>query len=141
MPRILRLFYQPWFWFTAYAFWFVLLYFLSEQSSFGPHIHTDFGSDKVAHAICFAGGATVLGLGILLWRRSFPRWGLLLVLLGISLAVGVFDEWHQSSTPGRDGNSLGDVVADVCGGVIGFFLCQWLLGFARKRGAMARSSA
>ena len=56
---------------------------------------------------------------------------------GMALAVGIFDEWHQSTTPGRDGNSVGDVIADVVGGVIGFFLSLRLFRFAKGRGLLA----
>jgi VanZ family protein len=137
MPRFARLLSRPWFWFVAYACWFVVLYFLSEQPASGLRVDTFTVADKVAHAVYFGCGATGLGLGLLLWRRTMPRLVLLLVLMGISLAVGLFDERHQSTTPGRDGNSAGDVVADVVGGIVGFFLCQSLLGFAEKRPPVA----
>jgi len=139
MDRILRLLSRPVFWFVAYICWFGLLYFLSEQSSDGPGRAIFYQADKVAHAVYFAGGATGLGLGILLWRPRVSRLILFLVLIAMAFLVGCFDEWHQSMTPGRDGNSAGDVAADVFGGVLGFFLCQLLLGFARRRGLVRES--
>lgn len=141
MSKLPGFLYKPWFWFAAYVCWFAVLYILSEQPAFGPQAQTFQGSDKVAHAVYFAGGATGFGLGLLFWRRGFSRWGLLLILIGISLAVGIFDEWHQSTTMGRDGNSPGDVIADVVGGVLGFFICQWLLRFAEKKRPVAELAA
>ena len=134
LPSIL---FRPWLWFAAYVCWFVLLYWLSEQPAFGPEGPKVRGLDKVAHATYFAGGATGFGLGLLFWRPAFSRGVLFAILVTISLGVGIFDEWHQSTTPGRDGNSWGDIAADVFGGVLGFFLCQVLLRFAEKRRPVA----
>ncbi len=42
----------------------------------------------------------------------------------IAMAVGVLDEVHQLSVPGRDG-SAGDVALDLVGIAIALFLCFW----------------
>ena len=44
---------------------------------------------------------------------------------GIAMAVGVLDEVHQLSVPGRDG-SAGDVALDLAGIALALLLCFWL---------------
>lgn len=67
--------------------------------------------DKVLHACEYAGLAflvtNALGLG---------RWWLAILL---SLAFGVADEFHQTFVPGRSGNDVGDMTADLVGGGLG----------------------
>lgn len=128
-------------WFAAYLAWFCLLFFLSSRSGFGPDVQTIPHSDKVVHAVYFAAGSTALGIGLLLWRPKFPLRRLFWILVVAALAVGWFDEVHQSYTPGRSGNDLGDLAADGLGGVIGFFVALRLFGFARGRGLLARVAA
>ena len=138
MTRLIRFFFQPWFWFVAYACWFMLLFFLSGQSSVGPKIDTFKHSDKVLHAIYFTNGTAALVMGLMLLRPGMERRRLFLIGVVASLLIGAFDEWHQTFTPGRSGNDLGDLAADVVGGVLGFFVVLWFLGFAKRRGVFAK---
>jgi hypothetical protein len=50
----------------------------------------------------------------------------LLIAGGIALAVGIFDEVHQLSVPGRDASAT-DVLLDMVGIAIGLLLCFRLL--------------
>ena len=73
--------------------------------------------DKILHAIEY------MGLGMLIVRALLRsgmrlRWSITLSI-GISLVFGVFDEWHQSFVPGRRGNDIGDLSADVSGALLG----------------------
>ena len=145
MPRRLQFLSRPATWFAAYALWFVLLFLLSSITVEAkgkpsiPHL------DKVAHATYFTAGSAALGIGLLLGgsklaRSRHQRW-LLLTLVLAALVVGGFDEWHQSFTAGRSGNDLGDLAADLLGGVVGFFVATRLFGFATTRGLLARLAA
>lgn len=49
-----------------------------------------------------------------LYRNRFV-WGIL-----FTFAFGLFDEWHQSFTPGREVEGL-DLLADVLGGAVGAY--------------------
>jgi VanZ family protein len=121
---------RPTFWWTSFAAWFLLLFGLSSMSG-GPHIAPPFMiSDKIAHACYFTAGsaAFALALGLALAGDiSISKTRLLVACLLMAALVGVFDEWHQSHTPGRDGNSWGDWIADVLGGGLGFCLALFLL--------------
>jgi VanZ family protein len=73
--------------------------------------------DKIIHASEYA------GLGFLLARAFGARRWWLAIILG-SL-YGVSDEFHQTFTPLRSGNDLGDITADVIGSTIG--ATAWML--------------
>ena len=140
MGRLMEFLARPRIWFFGYLVWFVVLFVLSEQHGDAVKVQTFPHSDKVAHACYFAIGATLLGVGALARDPQFPRRVLFVVLVVAGLAVGVFDEWHQSFTPGRDGNSPGDIAADVLGSVIGFFVSVRLFRFAHRK-SLLRGSA
>jgi len=77
--------------------------------------------DKVVHGVLFAGFAGLIGLaaGLLPLRRG--------VLLGLAFAgalvIGIADELHQATLPGRQAG-WDDLAADAFGAVIG----SWVLG-------------
>lgn len=72
--------------------------------------------DKLAHGVVFAVLAVTIGLGsgMLGWRRFF------LAFAG-ALLVGVVDEWHQMSLPGRQAG-MDDLIADAVGSLLGGWL-------------------
>jgi VanZ family protein len=118
--------------------WIVALYFLSENSA--PQTGPEFPfKDKLLHCIYFSGGAFCFAFSWLATRKAEARWPSAL-LLGFAFAAitGALDEWHQSFTPGRMGNDVGDWLADAAGGLIG----GWLAGRcvqALRRPSGARS--
>ena len=125
-PRATR---HPVFWWVVWIAWFALLYALSSTSGFAPKDPPIRFYDKVLHAVYFAGGGAALLLALSLGARRRPPDGVLLIAcLAMAAAVGWFDEWHQSHTPGRSGNDLGDWIADVVGGGLG-----WGLGLLLRR--------
>lgn len=80
--------------------------------------------DKLIHATEYA------GFGFLLARAfGIRRWWLAII---VGALYGVCDEFHQTFTPMRSGNDLGDITADVIGSTIGAF--AWMLLLRRRRG-------
>jgi VanZ family protein len=84
-----------------------------------PHL------DKVAHFLYFsAGGALLATCGLVLWpvlKRYRGLFFCAVVLIGAVL--GRLDEYHQTFTPGRSGNDMGDWAADILGcGAGGIFV-------------------
>jgi VanZ family protein len=83
-------------------------------------------NDKLVHL----GLYSVLGAA-LAWGAWRTRRGIVgLLLLGFS--YGAVDEWHQGFVPGRD-PSMGDLLADGAGVIVGFLFVRWLLK-SRTRG-------
>ena len=106
------------FWIGIYAAWFIVLCILSSMSHPGPHIDL-IGFDKVEHCSYFFAGGLALGLA-LTWNRPATAkigWTMLVVLIS-GAAVGWFDEWHQSFTPGRSGLDVYDWIADCLGSAL-----------------------
>lgn len=77
--------------------------------------------DKVIHATEYAVFAFLLA------RALGRRWWWLAILVGA--LYGVSDEFHQTFTPRRSGNDLGDMTADLVGSAIGATF--WML-FLRR---------
>ncbi len=76
--------------------------------------------DKLIHTAEYAGFAFLLA-------RAFGarRWWLA-ILVGV--LFGISDEFHQTFTPHRSGNDLGDITADAVGstlGAISWMLLRW----------------
>ena len=83
--------------------------------------------DKVAHCALFAGFAGLIGLaaGLLPLRRG----GLLVLAFAGALAIGIADELHQATLPGRQAG-WDDLAADAVGALIGTWVLA-RLGWAR----------
>ncbi len=126
---------HPAFWWAAFAVWFAVLYLLSSISGIGRTPPPVMISDKVAHVCYFTAGGTALACALGLGRRAPSKLLLFIACVAMAAAVGWFDEWHQSHTPGRDGNSVGDWVADVVGGALGAVAAMVLLPMLRKPAA------
>ncbi|HXU71069.1 MAG TPA: VanZ family protein [Polyangia bacterium] len=73
--------------------------------------------DKIIHASIYA------ILAFLVARALGARRWWLAILIGT--LYGVSDEFHQTFTPGRSGNDLGDLTADFIGSAIG--AAAWML--------------
>ena len=130
------LWHRPQLWFAAWGAWFLTLNVLSSMSHPGPKIDL-VGFDKVVHTGFFALGGILLALALRLRRPSpmgpqgpqgplsWPRIALLVLAAGA--AIGWFDEWHQSFTPGRHGLDHYDWLADVLGSLLAPALARPLL--------------
>jgi VanZ family protein len=114
------------------AFWAVVLFFLSETQPDSDLAWLAI-NDKVIHL----GLYFVLG-GTLSWGGWKASWNFPVLLLLLGVAYGVLDEWHQSFVPGRD-PSLGDVLADTAGVILGFFIIRLYLQ-AHDSGPKAESN-
>lgn len=79
--------------------------------------------DKIIHATEYAIFAFLLA------RAFGSRWWWLAILAGA--LYGVSDELHQTFTPMRSGNDLGDMTADLVGSAIG--ATAWMLLLRRRR--------
>jgi len=96
--------------------WAALLYYLSDQPM-AVDIHAFEYQDKVLHVFAYF----VLGMLIMAALRAGShgyRVSQLLLVTLLAVLYGLLDEYHQSFVPGRD-PALGDVVADVAGGLLG----------------------
>ena len=102
-----------------YLIWNVTLWLLSSANpppNNGPEIpHLD----KVVHFTYFFIGASLLTISLGLWLQSFKKLNLILTVSIIGTAIGRLDEYHQTFTPGRTGNSTGDWLADIAGSIVG----------------------
>lgn len=97
-----------------------LIFYLSSQSQLlPPLIH---GTDKIIHTIVYFILAILLYFSFL--KSGFRKY---LLLLSVVFAViyGVSDELHQCYVPGRIA-SIGDVIADSLGALIGSLLAAKL---------------
>jgi VanZ family protein len=106
------------FWGWMYGLWFTVLCILSSMSHPGPHIDV-IGIDKVEHCTYFFGGGVALGLAL-----RGKRWVLWIIIL-TGAAVGWFDEWHQTFTPGRSGLDVYDWIADCVGSLLAALTLPW----------------
>jgi VanZ family protein len=116
---------------------------LSSLSHPGPKIDV-VGIDKVEHAIYFAVGGMCLALALALRGKTAhsalltaPWRKLALITLLAGAAVGWFDEWHQSFTPGRKGLDVYDWMADVLGSLAAVPLARLGLRWLALRGGRA----
>ena len=111
------------------AIWAGVLFFLSAQpGTDGPPIFFP-EEDKVAHVGLYAILAATLVRAVRAEGGGGRRWAPL--TLGFLFAAS--DEWHQTFVPGRDA-SLGDLVADTLGLLLGYWLSSLYLTRRTERG-------
>lgn len=125
-------------WCIIFILWFVLLFILSSLPG-GPNpTPRILFSDKIAHAAYFTVGsaAFLLALSQQSQKNHSPAF-LLFACVSMAAVVGWFDEWHQSFTPRRDGNSLGDWLANLSGGAIGFYTGRYCQRYINRRRVLA----
>ena len=104
--------------------WFVVLWWLSsgtpeiKNAPKIPHL------DKVAHFCYFMAGGFCFANFLYLQKLESWSWKrIILITLLVGAAVGGIDEYHQTKTPGRTGNDLGDWCADISGTLAGAYYC------------------
>ncbi len=130
---------RPAIWWLLLLSWAGILYYFSSQSNLpsGPDIPH---KDKFQHAIYFAGGSFAFAMALFAWRLPVPMWLLLVTGLAFGVITGALDEWHQTFTPGRSGNDLGDWAADIIGSLLGAALVTKLGPFLLPRHRESDSS-
>ncbi len=119
--QIPRFLFSPMLWRVFALLWFVVLFWLSSQSHLPSPTNFE-SADKFEHATFFAAGGMCFLLGLRLAGFAKATWTAILVTVLFCGAVGGFDEWHQTYTPGRSGGDVWDWTADLCGGVLGALL-------------------
>ena len=97
-----------------------LIFYLSSQSQLLPPLMH--GTDKIIHTIVYFILAILLYFSLF---KSGVRQYLLAISLLLAVIYGISDEIHQYYVPGRIA-SIGDVVADSLGALIGSFLAARL---------------
>jgi VanZ family protein len=122
LPRFLS---SPLLWRVLVFLWFGVLFWLSSQTHL-PSPASFEGVDKLEHAIFFSAGGMCFLLSLRLAGRARATAVAILASVLFCGAVGGFDEWHQTYTPGRSGGDVWDWTADLCGGFIGAFLALWV---------------
>jgi VanZ family protein len=109
-----------------------LIFVLSSQS--GLRVSDDAEVDKpfriTGHLLAFGILAATFLLALSRGRR--PRLRDVLVAFALTLAYGVFDEWHQSWVPDRNGR-LDDVITDAVGALVGLAVAWVVLRWAAQR--------
>ena len=128
-------------WRISFILWFVLLFILSSlPGAPDPSLRIIF-SDKIAHAAYFTVGSAAFLLALSQQsRKKHSLAFLLFACVSMAAVVGWFDEWHQTYTPHRDGNNLGDWLANLCGGVLGFYAGLCCHRYINSRHALPHSN-
>ncbi|MEZ7957749.1 MAG: VanZ family protein [Rubritalea sp.] len=121
------------FWIGMWLTWAAVLWWLSsgnpeiKDAPKIPHL------DKVAHFCYFMAGGFCFANSLFLKRSvSWSGKRILLITLLAGAAMGAIDEYHQTKTPGRTGNDLGDWCADVSGTLAGAYYCLSMWNRLRK---------
>jgi len=96
-----------------------VIFWLSHQPNPLPSLTAQL-SDKLLHAVEYAGLAGLLALGLGRLRPDRLAWAALLAM-ALASAYGLTDELHQAFVPGRDASLL-DWAFDGIGAVVGGIL-------------------
>jgi len=129
LKKGLSIFWPVLFW-IATGVWFAVLWKLSSMSGSSLPSFKVPNADKIAHFTYFFIGGVLLTNSFRLSTR-WPMRVIFVVVLLIIGGIGIVDEWHQTSTPGRSGNDRGDLLADCLGGgLAALFVTTW---YGRKK--------
>jgi len=131
---------RPRVWISLWVIWFVTLWILSSGNPApkdGPDIpHLD----KVVHFGYFGIGASFFIAWLYYTSNEALRskkWRAVIITTIAGSIVGAIDEFHQSFTPGRMGNDIGDWTADTLGSLTAAIICYHLLN---RRERLTRST-
>lgn len=116
-----RLSQRPSLWAFAICCWAALLWWLSSRNL--PPVGPTFDhADKLKHLSYFTIGSFCFARFVLLTRPNGGSLTIILTSIAFAFSIGASDEFHQTFTPGRSGNDLGDLIADTLGGLVGAIL-------------------
>ena len=127
-------------WFILWIIWFTTLWILSsgnpeiKDAPKIPHL------DKVIHFCYFMAGGFFFAN--FLYIKNSPRWSwkkIIIISFIAGTATGALDEYHQSHTRGRQGNDLGDWIADMSGTLAGAYYCYFMWRRIKKSRSVSTS--
>lgn len=117
-----------------------VIYYLSDQSRLpGPDGPVaDFVWFKTAHIIVYS----TMGLfSLMAVSRSFPKNGrsrhkllILYLALFVAVSLAIHDEWHQSTTPGREASERDVVIDSLAIGAMLSWLARYNFTASSSRG-------
>lgn len=118
---------HPKFWLAAFLLWFAVLWHLSSVPFPLPYSPPVNHFDKFEHFGYFFGGAGLFSAWLFRRNPVQPDWKKIIpITIGVVLLVGVIDEFHQTFTPGRSGNDVLDLLADLAGATTGALVFRLL---------------
>ncbi len=120
-----------WRWLPVVVYAAVIFYFSSRSGRELPR-WSFMRHDKLLHAAEYTGFAFLLA-------RAYRRGAWLAVVTALLFAVT--DEYHQTFVPGRSGNDLGDLTADLVGATLGALLWLGRTRLLRRRAGDGTKSA
>ena len=125
-------------WWWLVTIWFVTLFLLSSMPKLPPGPEIPF-QDKVLHTVYYSIGAACYYLARRFGKHASGGTQATLAAIVFCMAVGAFDEFHQSLVPNRSGNDPFDWLADTMGGFTGSILgwTFWRITSARKKPSAA----
>lgn len=100
-----------------------IIFFLSHQPGDTLHLPAFWGADKVAHFLAYSTLAATVVFAYSAESRVQRPYLIFVSTVLVTFLYGLSDEFHQSFIPGRF-VSVGDVLADTCGGL--FVGCLFL---------------
>jgi len=110
---------------TGLIIWFVVLFTASAQASVLPPMFFTV-QHEFEHAGYFAAGGLCFYLALRAQTPGISALRLAIATVLFCSLIGMFDEWHQTFTPGRSGNDVWDWTADTTGGFIAVLLGRML---------------
>jgi VanZ family protein len=113
-------------WVILAIIWFGILFYFSSRS----HVDTGISfsnQDKVLHATYYTAGSLCIFFAMWYRQRGASLFLASLAAVLFCAAVGAFDEYHQTFTPGRSGNDPWDWLADITGGFLGGWIGRMVL--------------
>jgi len=125
---------NPTLWRSLVVAWFITLFLLSSMPKLPPGPKIPF-EDKIAHTVYYSLGAACVYLARRLGQSAATGRAAVVAAVLFCMAIGAFDEWHQTFVPNRSGNDPYDWLADTLGGFVGS-----LLGWAALRVVRVRNS-
>lgn len=136
MSRPMALVRSPRFWNVLVVVWFSALFVVSSISKLppGPKIEN---FDKIEHTVFYALGAACFYLGRRFGGKRTSALRVVFFTVIFCMAVGAFDEFHQSFVPNRNGNDPYDWMADTLGGFVGSLL-GWMAFRTLASGSASR---